>query len=73
MSCVNRKWFFGMVPRNALMGDQIWVLDGASIPVVLQRAEVSATYLVIGASYLGRKECRVDRFQRDEAKSITLQ
>jgi hypothetical protein len=64
--------FFGMVPRNAFIEDQTWFLTGPSIPVVLRQAEVSATYTVIGASYLGTKECRVDRFQMDEPNSITF-
>jgi hypothetical protein len=73
MSCVNRKWFLWNSSTKCAHWRPDLVLDGASIPVVLRWAEVSTTYLVIGASYLGRKECRVDRFQKDEANSITLQ
>lgn len=42
----------GMVPCRVQKGDQIWVLLGCSIPLVLKKCEGKQTYQVIGECYL---------------------
>jgi hypothetical protein len=42
----------GMVPCRAQKGDQIWVLLGCSIPLILRRWENKVSFQVIGECYL---------------------
>jgi hypothetical protein len=44
--------YIGMVPCRARKGDQVWVLFGCSIPLVLRRQEHTEGFQVIGECYL---------------------
>jgi len=44
--------YVGMGPCRVQPGDQVWVLIGCSIPLVLRSCEKSQTYEVIGECYL---------------------
>ena len=52
----------GLVPRNAVKGDQVWVLRGASVPAVLRRCLEEPQYFLIG-------ECYIHNFMNGEAFS----
>ncbi|KAF7863137.1 hypothetical protein EAF04_007220 [Stromatinia cepivora] len=47
----NRK-LIGMVPCRARKGDQVWILLGCSIPLILRKWENREGYQVIGECYL---------------------
>lgn len=42
----------GMVPCRARKGDQVWILLGCSIPLILRKCETREGYQVIGECYL---------------------
>ncbi|KUJ16687.1 HET-domain-containing protein [Mollisia scopiformis] len=42
----------GMVPCRTEKGDEIWVLHGCRIPMVLRKADKEATFNVVGECYL---------------------
>jgi len=46
------KGHIGMAPCRVQKGDQIWVLLGCSIPLVLRKCEGEQSYQVIGECYL---------------------
>ena len=46
------KGYIGMVPRRTQKDDQIWVLFGCSIPLVLRKCEGERSYQVVGECYL---------------------
>jgi hypothetical protein len=46
------KGHIGMVPSRARKGDQVWVLLGCSIPLILRKWENKHGFQVIGECYL---------------------
>ena len=42
----------GMVPGRTQKEDQIWVLFGCSIPLVLRKCKAEGSYEVVGECYL---------------------
>ncbi|KAB8301501.1 hypothetical protein EYC80_003354 [Monilinia laxa] len=49
---VTNENYIGMVPCRARKGDQVWILLGCSIPLILRKYENREGYQVIGECYL---------------------
>ncbi|KAK1758934.1 heterokaryon incompatibility protein-domain-containing protein [Echria macrotheca] len=50
----------GLIPADARKGDEVWVLQGCSVPVVLRRNPAEEFYSLVG-------ECYVDNFMDGQA------
>ncbi|QSZ33502.1 hypothetical protein DSL72_005070 [Monilinia vaccinii-corymbosi] len=49
---VTNEEYIGMVPCRARKGDQVWILLGCSIPLILRKWENQEEYQLIGECYL---------------------
>ncbi|CAG8980594.1 hypothetical protein HYALB_00013577 [Hymenoscyphus albidus] len=45
------KWFMGLGPYNASVGDHVYILFGVDVPFVLRRMESKGNFRIIGDCY----------------------
>jgi len=48
----SRQGYIGLSPKSAIEGDEIWLLPGSDVPLILRPAEQHSAYVLVGSAYV---------------------
>lgn len=65
------KRYMGLVSGQVKVGDQIWLLKGSKVPIVLRNCEDSETWTVVGDAYI-HGIMYGEAFEEDKCEQIVL-
>lgn len=65
------KRYMGLVSGQVKVGDQIWLLKGSKVPIVLRKCENNETWIVIGDAYI-HGIMYGEAFEEDKCEQIVL-